>query len=174
MKMNGVQPSMMPDPASIPLRDYHLPDPVSWWPPAIGWWGLAFFIIIVTVLVVALFKYQKKQQWRKDARRVLDSINRNFQEKQDQHTLAGELSIFIRRVCLTRFPNNPGASLSGNQWLSYLDSCTKTNQQLFHTDIGNQLITATYDPAHSINSERLIMICRQWLAALPSSPWRNK
>ena len=26
------------DPQQIPLRDLHLPDAISWWPLAPGWW----------------------------------------------------------------------------------------------------------------------------------------
>ena len=39
------------------LRGYHPPDPVSWWPPAPGWWLLALLILglltWVTVWAVA-------------------------------------------------------------------------------------------------------------------------
>ena len=38
------------DPASLPLRDIHLPDPVSWWPLAPGWLALIMLLVIVVLL----------------------------------------------------------------------------------------------------------------------------
>ena len=41
------------------LADIHLPDPVSWWPLAPGWWmllGLAVSIFIAVALLVAARK----------------------------------------------------------------------------------------------------------------------
>ena len=38
-----------PDPLAQ-LRDIHLPEPVSWWPPALGWWLVA--MTVMTLLIV--------------------------------------------------------------------------------------------------------------------------
>ena len=51
----------MKQPAPLPLRDIHLPGPVSWWPPAPGWWLLAGLLLALAVLIV---------WWRRRRRRL--------------------------------------------------------------------------------------------------------
>jgi hypothetical protein len=40
-----------PDPLQD-LRDVHLPDPISWWPPAFGWWMIMGLLIIGGSLII--------------------------------------------------------------------------------------------------------------------------
>ena len=38
------------DPEQIPLRDLHLPDAISWWPLAPGWWIVLGLALIANFL----------------------------------------------------------------------------------------------------------------------------
>ena len=78
----------------------------------------------------------------------------------------------MRRVATTRFPSTEVASLSGDQWLSFLDSQTKSNKS-FQQGVGRLLADAPYRNRH-VNIpevEALIKLCDQWTAALPGG-WR--
>ena len=33
------------DLSQLPLRDIHLPGPIGWWPPAVGWWLVAALVL---------------------------------------------------------------------------------------------------------------------------------
>jgi len=55
---------MLPDQGADPLaqlRDIHIPDSVSWWPPAPGWWGLVV-IIFVAMVLVWLWRRRRRQR----------------------------------------------------------------------------------------------------------------
>ena len=45
---------MNPAASNLQLRDIHLPDAVSWWPPAPGWWlllgGLLLALLFIRVI----------------------------------------------------------------------------------------------------------------------------
>ena len=53
------------------LRDIHLPEAVSWWPLAIGWWVLGFLAIIaIAVLAYIVLRRIKKidtELWQKQS-----------------------------------------------------------------------------------------------------------
>jgi len=42
------------DVSQLPLRDIHLPGPVGWWPPAIGWWLVAALVLVAFGAVVTV------------------------------------------------------------------------------------------------------------------------
>ena len=35
----------------LPLKGIHLPDPITWWPLAPGWWLLGFLVLALLILV---------------------------------------------------------------------------------------------------------------------------
>lgn len=167
------QPAAQPfPPADLPLRDYHLPSPVSWWPPAPGWWGLLFICLGLAVVALLIRKHWLRQAWRRDGRRRLAIIETEFSEHGDGHRLARDLSVLIRRVCLTRFPSNSGSHLHGSAWLESLDSSVGRRQAgkvFFRENSGEELLRATCDPRAKVDGKALLTVCRQWLDALPSS-----
>lgn len=171
------RPSTQPiNPADLPLRDYHLPQPVSWWPPAPGWWGLLLICLGVTAGAVLLRKHWLRQAWRREGRRRLESIDGEYREHGDGHRLARDLSVLMRRVCLTRFPTGSGSHLHGKDWLDHLDSLVSRKEAgrvFFGEGPGEELLQATCDPAAEVDGGALLAACRQWLEALPSSGRRD-
>ncbi|WP_051305420.1 DUF4381 domain-containing protein [Desulfogranum mediterraneum] len=166
----------MADPAAIPLRDYLLPKEVGWWPPAPGWWGLlGLSLLLVTIAALVVRRY-RRQQWRRDARELLAALAHSYEQEQDAHGLARGVSIFLRRVCLSRFADQAGAELGGEEWLCLLDKMRRPRRQrtaLWGTPLGRQLLAAAYNPRAELEGELLLSACRQWLAALPPRPWRK-
>jgi hypothetical protein len=56
------------------LRDIQVPEPISWWPPAPGWWLLALVsIIALGYTVFALRRYRRQYAWRSIITSALDS-----------------------------------------------------------------------------------------------------
>jgi len=104
------------------LRDIHLPDAVSFWPPAIGWW-LVLLAVIVLVGSVILFKtMRRRRQIRREAMAELDRLVSEHQTHNDDHALLKELSILLRRLVISCYPRDQVAALEGEAWLAFLDA----------------------------------------------------
>ena len=58
----------------LPLRDIHLPEPVGWWPPAIGWWLLPVCVLGLIVLLIWLIRRRMRITPAKLALRELKSL----------------------------------------------------------------------------------------------------
>jgi uncharacterized membrane protein YccC len=150
---------MNPD---LPLRDIHLPEPVSWWPPAPGWWLLLVLIIAAGLWLFRIYRSrQRKRTFVKTIEQQLQAIHAAFQQHQDSQQLAQDLSVLIRRAALSVAPRDQVAGQIGEQWLQQLDELAE--KQLFNTETGRQLVTAPYQPAARTDAEGLLNICREWL-----------
>ena len=102
------------------LRDIRFPEPVSWWPPAPGWWIVGVVTVVVVVLVVMRVRRHLLSPAR-EAQHELVRIRKNYQTTRDTLALAGALSVFLRRAVLAVYPRTDVAGLTGNAWLEFLD-----------------------------------------------------
>ena len=109
------------------LADIHLPEPVSYWPPAIGWWILA---AIALVLLVILFrKYASRARQQKicqyavaELQRCYDSYSQADPANSDQSKLdyVNQFNTVVRRVALVHYPQANAASLDGASWVDFI------------------------------------------------------
>lgn len=154
------------DTEPLPLRDIHLPDPVSWWPPAPGWWILTGSLVLIAALYFIIKKIRQRKQLQKAALRELDMIRKQYESSNDSRALIQSLSVLLRRSSISFYPRHDVASLTGKKWLQHLDN-TAEKKGFLDNEI---LITAPYLPTNSkldINAEVLVDLCESWLRVQP-------
>ena len=98
------------------LRDIHLPDGVSAWPPAYGWFVLTGALIL-TIILIRLALILRRKSKKRYALRLLQ----NFPENNMR--AAVEMSEILRRICVLKYKN--AASLFGQNWIDFLNGKTK-------------------------------------------------
>lgn len=164
---------------ALELRDIHLPDPVSWWPPAPGWWLLMAGILLIAVAAIVARKIYHGKQLKRDIKAELDNIKDRFQQTQNKTELARSLSVLLRRASISYYPKADIAGLTGDAWLQYLDesSAGASGNSGFRSDTGRILLTAPYLPEVSPDNNRLdydaqelIRLCESWLQSSHARP----
>jgi len=146
----------------LPLRDIHLPDAISWWPPAMGWWILAVLIPLCGYLIFRLYKRLTRKTALKFAKKQLKSLTLDEQLTKQEKLIA--LSSLMRRTAVSLYPRSEVASLTGEAWLNFLDQSIPIKS--FNSDIGWLLTNALYSPADSSHYlAPLFNLCETWLNA---------
>lgn len=154
------------DPQKLPLRDIHLPEPVSWWPPAPGWWLLLALAAAAIALAIWLRRRPRRRTApRRLALRELQQIRAAYAQHGDPRRLVRELSVLLRRSAISLFPRAETAGLTGEAWLGFLDRVLGDGR--FSHGVGRELLSAPYRRAAEIDAEALLALCQEWVEALP-------
>ena len=158
-------------PTQLPLKDIHLPEAIGWWPPAIGWWLLAVLIPLSIALMYWIYKRLTRKTAIKTAKKNLAAIKEN--PALDNNQKLRELSMLIRRVAISVNPRTEAASLTGRQWLAFLDS--SVTGAPFSEGCGQLLVDAPYRNISPTELEisQLISLCEDWLKA-QTKPAKSK
>ena len=157
----------MNDPLELPLRDIHLPESVAFWPLAYGWWILIF--IGITIIALTVFLYLRSRRNRLSAitlaRHEYSRISTEYQEHNDALRLAKQVSILMRRLSISLFPRTQVASLTGDDWLRFLNE--QVSDQVFTNSKGGILIDAPYrETINRDDAEELMNNCELWIDAV--------
>jgi len=154
---------------NLPLRDIHLPDAVSWWPPAIGWWLLPVVLIMTAAAVYLLIKHRRKRNpqpaYKKIALQELQKIRQDFNQKEASITQLRAISTLLRRIALCYLPRESVASLTGKKWVDQLNQLTPDT--FFSNQLGTLISSAPYRSHAEFNPEELTRTCEQWIKQLP-------
>jgi Domain of unknown function (DUF4381) len=157
------------DPSTLELRDIHLPDSVLWWPPAPGWWIVLLLILIIAYAVY--FFIRKRQKKRLSAiylaKQELSQIEYEYNKNQDKSFLVKEVSALIRRVSISLFNRNESASLTGREWLVFLDKLN--GDTAFSEGVGKVLVEAPYQPKPDFDDKKLLSLISTWLDSAQSN-----
>ena len=147
----------------LPLKDIHLPEAIGWWPPAIGWWLLAILIPLLIAFLYWLYKRLTRKTAIKAAKKFLADIKHN--PALDNNKKVRELSMLLRRVAISVNPRIEVASLTGGQWLAFLDKSVKGAP--FSEGYGQLLAEVPYrnTPPTELEISQLISLCEDWLKA---------
>ena len=153
---------------TLNLRDIHLPEPVSWWPLAPGWWILLAITVIIALFTYTAIKIYRNRQLLRDITVELDQIKLQFENSNNKSQLAKSLSVLLRRANITYNPRTNVAGLTGESWLAWLDKTSKKTaaNSRFQSDTGKILLSAPYlpdDATLDFNADELIQLCETWL-----------
>jgi len=107
-----------PDPLAG-LRDIHLPEAVSFWPLAPGWWLVAAGLVALGVAALWL-RHRRRESVRRAAVGELEALRTDYERDGDGAALAERLSALLRRVALVRFGRARVAPLHGEGWRAFL------------------------------------------------------
>lgn len=143
------------------LRDIHLPEPVSWWPPAVGWWLLASAIALTLGVIWLILALRARRRDQRRALALLAQMERQFQKTQDAIAFAAQVSRLLRRVAVMHFPAEHPAGLTGEAWLDFLDRTG--GDGAFRNGPGASLVTAPYRPHGDFDAAALTQVVRRWL-----------
>lgn len=151
----------------LPLRDIHMPASVPLWPPASGWWILAGLIVLA--LAAAWLAYLRRRYMKLSAVRLareeLRGLADRYRDDRDPVTLARQLSILLRRVSISLFPRTDVASLTGDDWLRFLDG--QVEDAPFSRGDGRILAEAPYRSRVTEGEvDGMLKSCREWIDAV--------
>ena len=152
-----------PDPLAQ-LRDIHLPEPISAWPPAPGWWVIAIAALVLMIIAgKALIKRQQRIAFQRQA---LTELKRLEQQHQQPAEYLQALNRLLKRTALICYSNQQVASLTGKEWLAFLDHTGNTQQ--FSQGEGQWLMDGPYAaPSGTVPTrdqiQSLTELAQQWL-----------
>ena len=143
-----------------------VPDAVSWWPSAPGWQVLGVIIILLAIAQATRWaKRWWRNRYRSEALRQLDQVQQ--QASGQLQDVVAVLPYYIKVTALQAYPRADVASLSGPDWLAFLDA--NYSGPSFSGDRGKKLLSVSYLPReqwqlNDTESNALIKMSRQWIA----------
>lgn len=144
------------------LKDIHLPQAISWWPLAPGWFVLLAVLCGLLIYLFYLFYQKTKQKYV--VKYALTKLKRLAKEDPSDRNLAAEISTLIRRTALHYFNRTEIAGLTGQAWLEFLNRSGNTQQ--FTTAAGYLLIDAPYRKNNPSDLAPLFAIAETWLVTI--------
>ncbi len=142
------------------LKDIHLPEPLALWIPAIGWWLLALVILITSYWALQkTLQILINRRYRKIALQELASLH----QLKNTTDLLGTLNHLLKRTAITAFGRQACASLTNEQWLTFLDMTMPLKSDSFTEGSGKILAEGQYQSHCDYDADALLALSISWI-----------
>lgn len=142
-----------PNPLLNILRDIELPEPVSWWPPAPGWWIAALLALALLFWAVrALIMRYRAGAFRREAMTELELSHAVYKRDGDTNSYVQSVTSLLRRLAIHVSGRETVARLTGERWITHLNSLSQSPLPL---DSASMLETGLYQKNSAIEVETI-------------------
>ena len=112
----------MPENPLDQLPPIHLPEPISFWPPAMGWWFLLGLLIVLGIIAVRLLlKRRQRNRLRRLALQELELYWQRYQKNNDAVQYVLSVNRLLKQFVMQQYPDKNLHVLSGVKWLEGLN-----------------------------------------------------
>ncbi len=146
------------------LRDIHLPDAVSWWPLAPGWWLLAILVLALALLSWYWFVRRGRKPLRALSLDELARIRAALESGENQRATLNELAGLLRRILISYRGRDGYADSTGPAWAAQLRELSPAG----FSDADLELLgAARYRREVDADLAALLDACERWIGNLP-------
>lgn len=140
------------------LRDIHLPEPISWWPLAPGWWLVIIGgCLLLGWLITLFYRHYRAGLYRRQALRKLKQLSSMQGPPQ-----LGELFELLKQTAISAYPNHHPGSRSIEPFIRFMQhSCNRPVFNQLSADMEKVLYSSSSLETHEINS--LIVDAKTWI-----------
>jgi hypothetical protein len=145
------------------IEEISLPEAISLWPSAPGWQILGLIVLAWLLRqAVRWIRHWWQNRYRREALRQIDQMQR----QAPQRDVVVQLPFYLKATALQAYPREQVASLSGRDWLVFLDA--HYTGPSFSSPIGEKLLSISYLPEEQWQLDdatvsKLIQMSRQWI-----------
>jgi len=150
---------------TLNLRDIHLPDAVSWWPPAIGWWIVLALLLLIIYLTPKIYQRLTFKPLNTVSNQAFEEIVADYRAHDDPLALIQSLSKLLRQISMSYHGREHSAYLTGNEWINSLNELTEENY--FTDTLRNTLINGPYQKNTTFQTTNILNATKKWIEALP-------
>ncbi len=138
------------DPGNLQnLHDIISPQPVAWLPPAPGWYALGFSLFLLcSWFAVQKYLAWKRNHYRREALKELGELEKQLADRAQYQHILRQLPELVKRTAIAAYGRSRVASLTGNDWLVFLDKTAATH--LFTKGNGRLLQDCLYQPSSQL------------------------
>ncbi|MCG8325359.1 MAG: DUF4381 domain-containing protein [Thiotrichales bacterium] len=150
----------------LDIRDIHVPEDVSWWPLASGWWLLFLSILVVVYGTCYLYRRGKG---RRSLRAVAHGQLREIRDKKENTSECfTEVYLLLRRISKVLPEGEMHLKMDNDQWLEWLSSLSGMDScpDLYR----RQVSRIPYQPPQHVDTAEFIEFAAGIISGIPDRP----
>jgi len=147
------------------LKDIHLPEAVSNFPSAIGWWLL---VMIGLSALLGLIKYGSylinKNAYRRVAIKQLHQLQADYSVHNNDLKLLSAINLLLKSVAIRQFPEQQCEKLHGQNWQQFLSLAVSQSKSIDLRALAE--LNAIYRKEVVLTNQQrylLLLNARKWL-----------
>ncbi|MDF1756806.1 MAG: DUF4381 domain-containing protein [Legionellaceae bacterium] len=161
------------------LHDIRLPDPISFWPLAPGWYLLILLVVLLGIIAYfVILRHYSLWQVKRRALAILAMHRAEYLADSNSQRACATVNELLKKVAIAYYPRQLVAGLQGRAWISFLNKtyqydsqkkrvfnkilCKKKKNPTFDS-LQKELLEYPYQESRKVNLDALFNLSESWI-----------